>query len=73
LRTAKTLRTISHDAFLEGILEAIHSSGAVKLAPFTRTKRIDVEGQMVDLKAVSTPKLVHASNPGRDVEKQPKN
>jgi hypothetical protein len=43
------------------------------LSPFTRTKRIDIEEQLIELKAVSTPELVNASNPGKGVDKQPKN
>ena len=58
---------------LEGVLEALKTGGAVKLVPFTRTKRIDVEAQKQMLGAVSTPELVDAKNPGKGVEKQPKN
>jgi predicted dehydrogenase len=58
---------------LEGVLEALKSGGAVQLPPFTRTKRIDTEAQKIELRAVSTPDLVHASNPGKGVEKLPKN
>ncbi len=58
---------------LEGILEALKSGGSVKLEPFTRTKRIDPDTQVVKLGAVSTPELVHADNPGKGVDKQPKN
>ena len=58
---------------LEGVLEALKTGGSVKLQPFTRTKRIDTEAQLQKLGAVSTPDLVDTKNPGRDVEKQPKN
>lgn len=58
---------------LEGILKALDSRQSVKLEPFTRSKRIDVEAQGITLSAVSTPELVHASNPGKGVDKQPKN
>ena len=58
---------------LEGVLEALKSGGAVPLKPFTRTKRIDTEAQKQELRAVSTPALVDASNPGKGTEKQPKN
>ncbi len=58
---------------LEGILEAARSGKAVKLAPFTRKKRIDTESQRMNLSAVSTPELVHASNPSEGVDKKPKN
>ena len=58
---------------LEGVLEALKSGGSVQLEPFTRTKRIDTDAQKVDLRAASTPDLVNASNPGKGVDKQPKN
>ena len=58
---------------LEGVLAALKSGGSIKLAPFTRAKRIDTEAQKIELRAVSTPDLVNASNPGKGVEKQPKN
>lgn len=58
---------------LEGVLEALKTGGPVKLAPFTRTKRIDTETQLEKLRAVSTPDLVDAKNPSRGVEKEPKN
>ncbi len=58
---------------LEGVIEALETGKSVTLAPFTRTKRMDTEKQLVKLGAVSTPELVNASNPGKGVEKQPKN
>lgn len=58
---------------LEAILKALQSGQAVKLEPFERSRRIDTERQKMTLAAVSTPELVHASNPGREVEKKPKN
>ena len=58
---------------LEGVLEALKTGGPVKLEPFTRKKRIDTEAQKVELRAASTPDLVNASNPGKGVDKQPKN
>ncbi len=58
---------------LEGIHEALRSGQSVPLKPFTRTKRIDPETQVETLGAVATPDLVHAKNPGRGVDKQPKN
>ena len=58
---------------LEGILQAIESGSSITLPPFTRTKRIDTDVQKITLRAVSTPDLVDASNPGRVVEKLPKN
>lgn len=58
---------------LEGVLEALKSGGPVQLPPFTRSKRIDTEAQKIELRAVSTPDLVDASNPGKRVEKLPKN
>jgi predicted dehydrogenase len=58
---------------LEGIMEALETGKSVKLQPFTRSRRIDTEVQKMSLGAVSTPDLVDASNPGKGVEKQPKN
>ena len=58
---------------LEGVLEALKTGQSVTLKPFTRTKRIDTEAQKMELGAVSTPDLVDASNPGKGVDKQPKN
>ena len=58
---------------LEGVLEALKTGAPVKLEPFTRSKRIDTTAQEETLSAVSTPELVDASNPGKGVEKQPKN
>ncbi|MBE7158385.1 MAG: Gfo/Idh/MocA family oxidoreductase [Rhodospirillales bacterium] len=58
---------------LEGVLEALRSGKPVKLPPFTRTKRIDTQTQKMTLRAVSTPDLVDVSNPGKGVDKQPKN
>ncbi|MGI4756401.1 MAG: Gfo/Idh/MocA family protein [Janthinobacterium lividum] len=58
---------------LEGILEALKAGGSVKLEPFTRTRRIDPEAQVMKLGAVFTPELVNTSNPGKGVDKQPKN
>ena len=58
---------------LEGVLEALKTGGSVPLKPFTRNRRIDTEKQKMELSAVSTPDLVDASNPGKGVEKQPKN
>ena len=58
---------------LEGILKAIETGQSVVLEPFARTKRIDTEMQKMMLRAVSTPDLVDASNPGKGVDKQPKN
>ena len=58
---------------LEAIIQALETGNSVQLEPFTRTKRIDTVAQKVTLGAVSTPDLIDASNPGRGVEKQPKN
>lgn len=58
---------------LEGVIQALKTGGSVKLEQFTRTKRIDTEAQKVELRAASTPELVNASNPGKGVDKQPKN
>ena len=58
---------------LEGIMAALESGKSVALAPFARSRRIDTERQKATLRAVSTPELVHAGNPGRGAEKKPKN
>ncbi len=58
---------------LEGIDQAMKSGASVQLPPFTRSKRIDTESQGQTLRATSTPDLVNASNPGRGVDKQPRN
>ncbi len=58
---------------LEAIIQALETGNSVQLEPFTRTKRIDTVAQKVTLGAVSTPDLIDASNPGRGVERQPKN
>ncbi len=58
---------------LEAVIEALETGKSVQLEPFTRTKRIDTEAQVVKLSAVSTPDLVNASNPAKGVGKQPKN
>jgi len=58
---------------LEGIMTAIESGKAVELPPFRRSQRIDTEHQKMTLRAVSTPDLVHAENPGKGGEKKPKN
>lgn len=58
---------------LEAILEALRTGKSVKLEPFVRTRRIDTAVQKMTLRAVSTPELVDASNPGKGVDKQPKN
>jgi predicted dehydrogenase len=58
---------------LEGIMSALQSGDAVQLSPFQRSRRIDTERQKMTLDAVSTPELVHASNPGKGGEKKPQN
>ncbi len=58
---------------LEGIQQALESGKSVTLPPFTRSKRINTDTQVVKLGAVSTPELVDARNPAKGVEKQPKN
>jgi predicted dehydrogenase len=58
---------------LEGIVAALKSGGPVELAPFQRSRRIDTERQPMTLRAADTPELVHAGNPGRGVDKKPKN
>lgn len=58
---------------LEAIIQALDSGQLVKLEPFIRSKRIETSFQKMTLGAVSTPQLVDASNPGKGVDKQPKN
>jgi len=58
---------------LEGVMTALENGESVLLAPFHRSRRIDPERQKITLRAVSTPELVHAGNPGRGAEKKPKN
>jgi predicted dehydrogenase len=58
---------------LEGIMAALESGKAITLSPFERSRRIDTKRQRITLRAVSTPELVHAGNPGRGAEKKPKN
>ncbi|UIN36882.1 Gfo/Idh/MocA family protein [Methylobacterium oryzae] len=58
---------------LEGIVQAIQTGAAVKLEPFTRTKRIDTKAQAETLRAQKSPELVNTSNPGKGKEKIPKN
>lgn len=58
---------------LEGILTALDTGKSVQLPPFQRSRRIDTSRQKMMLGAVSTPELVHASNPERGGEKKPRN
>ncbi|HVN94033.1 MAG TPA: Gfo/Idh/MocA family oxidoreductase [Terracidiphilus sp.] len=58
---------------LEGIETALKTGQSVTLPPFHRYHRIATDEQKMTLAAVSTPELVHASNPGRGSEKKPKN
>lgn len=58
---------------LEGIVQALISGRPCLLSPFTRRKRVDVETQEMTLAAQRGPDLVHASNPGKGVDKVPKN
>ncbi|MGA7157377.1 MAG: Gfo/Idh/MocA family oxidoreductase [Acidobacteriaceae bacterium] len=58
---------------LEGILTALKSGGSVELSAMERSRRIDTERQKMTLRAVSTPELVHAENPGRGTGKKAQN
>jgi len=58
---------------LEGVIEALKTGQSVTLKPFQRSRRIDTEAQKMMLRAASTPELVNASNPGKGVNKKPKN
>ncbi len=58
---------------LEGVLESLKSGGAVKLAPFERTRRIDTQAQKMELKAVSASETVDVSSPAKGAPEQSKN
>lgn len=58
---------------IEGIMQAMKTGAAVKLEPFTRTKRIDTEAQLQTLGAKASPDPVNASNPGKGVDHGPGN
>ncbi|GJD63995.1 Gfo/Idh/MocA family protein [Methylobacterium frigidaeris] len=58
---------------IEGILKALEIGGSAPLEPFTRSKRIDVSGQLQHLPAQAPPDLVGVSNPGRGKDKSPLN
>ena len=58
---------------IEGILEALKTGGRVVLPPFARTRRIDPDTQERTLAARKAPELVDASNPGRGIDKTPRN
>lgn len=58
---------------LEGIVKALETGAPAKLEPFERTRRIDTKAQKETLRAVKSPGLVDASNPGEGVNKVPKN
>ena len=51
---------------LDGVQRAIDTGSAQKLAPFTRTRRIDPDAQEITLGKVKPPEPVHASSPSRD-------
>jgi hypothetical protein len=50
---------------LEGILAAVKSHGPVTLPPFTRTKRIDPDRQLQELRPRKPDELIHAASPSR--------
>lgn len=63
---------------LEAIEQALATGQSVSLRPalippFQRSRRIDTKRQQMKLRAVSTPELVHASNPGKGTDRLPKN
>jgi hypothetical protein len=51
----------------------LKSGGSFALPSFERNDRIDPVSQEATIRAHASPKLVHASNPGKDVEKAPLN
>ena len=57
---------------LEGIIRALKSGKSETLPPFTRSRRIDT-AQKQTLAAQKSPELVNTSNPGKGVDKVPKN
>lgn len=57
---------------LEGIIRALKSGKSEALQPFTRSRRIDT-AQKQTLAAQKSPELVNTSNPGKGVDKVPKN
>ena len=58
---------------IEGIMASLKSGKPEKLDIPQRTRRIDTKGQKVELPAQPTPELVNASNPGKGMDKVPKN
>ena len=58
---------------IDGIFEALKTGASVTLPPFERKKRIDPDAQERTLPAQASPELVGVSNPGRGMEKIPKN
>jgi len=58
---------------LEGIVAALESGRSITLPPFERTRRIDTSAQKETLRAVKSPDVVNASNPGEGIDKVPKN
>ena len=58
---------------LEGILEALKTGTSVELKPFVRLKRIDPYAQEETLSAKKSSELINTSNPGKEVDKVPKN
>ena len=57
---------------MEAVVRSIQSGQFEKIKPVEIHRRIDPK-QEETLGAVKTPEMVHASDPGRGVEKQPKN
>lgn len=58
---------------IEGIFECLKTGTRVELPPFSRSERIDTKKQLQTMHPHSAPKLVHASNPGRDLAQAPLN
>ena len=56
----------------DGVFECLRTGKRVELQPFTRSKRID-PNQVQTIHPHSAPKIVNASNPGRDLAQAPLN
>ena len=58
---------------IDGVFESLKTGRRVELPPFARSKRIDPKAQRQTLHPHSAPKIVNASNPGRDLAQAPMN
>ena len=51
---------------IEGVMQALETGGAVPLAPFARSRRIDIDAQRQTLAYHAPPKPVNAASPTRE-------